>query len=244
MGAPGPALTFQMVIQVSLSDAAKLAVMPIIAMVKTNKYSRSPDNPAKSSRARANNVRVHFKNTVETAAAIKGMRLGRAKRYLKAVIRQKECIPFRIFKGGVGRTSQAKQFKTSQGRWPKKSCISILKVLGDAENAAEMKGLNLKALRITHAQVSPAPKHRRRTYRAHGRINPFLSHPCHIQLILTEKEKPIKPARENRRTKKARKAAGETSNVTSNTTEKMKRALRRRGIKKNSTSSVRDVIRE
>ena len=25
---------------------------------------------------------------------------------------------------------------------------------------------------------------RRRTYRAHGRINPYMSHPCHVEVIL------------------------------------------------------------
>ena len=29
---------------------------------------------------------------------------------------------------------------------------------------------------------------RRRTYRAHGRINAYMSSPCHIELILTEKD--------------------------------------------------------
>ena len=29
---------------------------------------------------------------------------------------------------------------------------------------------------------------RRRTYRAHGRINPYMSSPCHIEICLVEKE--------------------------------------------------------
>ncbi len=29
---------------------------------------------------------------------------------------------------------------------------------------------------------------RRRTYRAHGRINPYMSSPCHIEVVLVEKE--------------------------------------------------------
>ena len=29
---------------------------------------------------------------------------------------------------------------------------------------------------------------RRRTYRAHGRINPYMSSPCHIEVCLAEKE--------------------------------------------------------
>ena len=28
----------------------------------------------------------------------------------------------------------------------------------------------------------------RRTYRAHGRINPYMSSPCHIEVVLLEKE--------------------------------------------------------
>ncbi len=29
---------------------------------------------------------------------------------------------------------------------------------------------------------------RRRTYRAHGRINPYMSSPCHIEVVLVERE--------------------------------------------------------
>ncbi|KAG7129999.1 60S ribosomal protein L17 like [Verticillium longisporum] len=39
--------------------------------------------------------------------------------------------------------------------------------------------------------VNQAPKQRRRTYRAHGRINPYMSNPCHIELILTEGEEVV-----------------------------------------------------
>ena len=30
-----------------------------------------------------------------------------------------------------------------------------------------------------------AQKTRRRTYRAHGRINPYQGHPCHVEVILS-----------------------------------------------------------
>lgn len=43
--------------------------------------------------------------------------------------------------------------------------------------------------------VQAAAKMRRRTYRAHGRINPYMSSPCHIEVILTEKREIVaKPA--------------------------------------------------
>lgn len=44
---------------------------------------------------------------------------------------------------------------------------------------------------IEHIMVNAAPKMRRRTYRAHGRINPYMSSPCHIELILAEREQAV-----------------------------------------------------
>ena len=51
------------------------------------------------------------------------------------------------------------------------------------ESNATVKGLELDKIKITHANVNQAPKMRRRTYRAHGRINAYMSSPAHIQLI-------------------------------------------------------------
>merc|ERR1711878_216991 len=120
--------------------------------------------------------------------AIKKMPLSRATRYLKNVTVQKEIIPFRRFMGGVGRHAQAKVHGTSQGRWPVKSAEFLLHLLKNAESNAEYKGLDADHLVVDHIQVNRAPKMRRRTYRAHGRINPYMSSPCHIEVVLVEKE--------------------------------------------------------
>lgn len=53
---------------------------------------------------------------------------------------------------------------------------------------AQSKGLDVDALFISHIQVNKAMQQRRRTYRAHGRINPYMSSPCHVELTLSEKE--------------------------------------------------------
>ncbi|ESW35742.1 hypothetical protein PHAVU_001G261000 [Phaseolus vulgaris] len=157
------------------------------------KYSREPDNPTKSCKARGADLRVHFKNTRETAFAIRKLPLVKAKRYLEDVLAHKQAIPFRRFCRGVGRTAQAKsRHSNGQGRWPVKSAKFILDLLKNAESNAEVKGLDVDALYISHVQVNQAQKQRRRTYRAHGRINPYMSSPCHIELILSEKEEPVK----------------------------------------------------
>ncbi|KAE8656356.1 60S ribosomal protein L17-2 [Hibiscus syriacus] len=112
--------------------------------------------------------------------------------YLEDVMSHKQAIPFRRFCRGVRRTTQAKnRHSNGQGRWPVKSAKCILDLLKNAESNAEVKGLDVDAL-YSHIQVNQAQKQRRRTYRAHGRINPYMSSPCHIELILSEKEEPVK----------------------------------------------------
>merc|ERR1711945_18550 len=152
------------------------------------RYSQEPDNATKSCKARGSYLRVHFKNTRETAAVIKRMHLRKAVRFLNDVIKKKQCVPFRRFNGGVGRKAQAKAWNHTQGRWPKKSAEFMLQLLKNAESNAEFKGLDVDSLVIDHIQVNAAPKMRRRTYRAHGRINPYMSSPCHIEICLIEKE--------------------------------------------------------
>ncbi|CRL01912.1 CLUMA_CG015060, isoform A [Clunio marinus] len=170
-------------------------------------YAREPEVISKSCKSRGDNLRVHFKNTRETALAIKRMTLRRAQRFLKNVTEKKECVPFRRYNGGVGRCAQAKQWGTSIGRWPKKSADFLLQLLKNAEANADYKGLDIDRLVIDHIQVNRAPCLRRRTYRAHGRINPYMSSPCHVELTLTEKEEiaPTKPAEDEPAKKKQSK---------------------------------------
>ena len=63
-----------------------------------------------------------------------------------------------------------KQFGVSKARWPIKSATFILGLLKNAEANADTKGLDTSNLIIKHIQVNQAPKQRRRTYRAHGRV--------------------------------------------------------------------------
>merc|ERR1711977_200459 len=171
----------------------------------TKKYSTDPENPTKSCKARGSYLRVHFKNTRETAQAIKKMHIRKATRYLKDVVEKKQIIPFRRFAGGVGRKAQCKAHKCPQGRWPVKSAQFLLGLLKNAESNADVKGLDVDALVIDHIQVNLAPYMRRRTYRAHGRINPYMSSPCHIEMILSEKDEVVPRAEEEVEVKKVSK---------------------------------------
>ncbi|KAK9878425.1 hypothetical protein WA026_022065 [Henosepilachna vigintioctopunctata] len=155
-----------------------------------NKYSLKSDNLRllNYAKAKASNLPVHFKNTVETANSIRGMTVSRALAYLKNVLVHKECVPFKKFKSGVSRKSQAKQFGVINGRWPQKSAIAVSGVIKNAIANAEFDNQDHNQYIIHHIQVNQAPKTTRRTYRAHGRINPYVRHLCHIQLIIGNKK--------------------------------------------------------
>lgn len=100
------------------------------------------------------------------------------------------------------RTPQAKEFKATQGRWPVKSAKIVLGLLRNAESNAEFKNLDSEKLYVEHIQVNAAQQGRRRTYRAHGRIGPYMNCPCHVEMILSEKEETVEKAAEDVQPKK------------------------------------------
>ncbi|KAK9239375.1 ribosomal protein L22/L17 [Lipomyces kononenkoae] len=155
------------------------------------RYGATPANPAKSACSRGSYLRVSFKKTRETAQAVNGWELQKALKYLANVKDKKQAIPFRRFAGSIGRTAQGKEFGVTKARWPVKSVNFIVDLLKNAEANANVKGLDTSKLIIKHIQVNQAPKQRRRTYRAHGRINPYMSSPCHIEVILVEQDEEI-----------------------------------------------------
>ena len=92
--------------------------------------------------------------------AIKGMKLPKAQKFLSDVIEHKQAVPFRRFRGGIGRCAQAKVWGVTQGRWPEKSCKFLLALLKNAQSNAEAKGLSVEKMIVQHIQVNQAPKMR------------------------------------------------------------------------------------
>jgi ribosomal protein L22 len=75
------------------------------------------------------------------------------------------------FGAGADREPTGKQFGVTRARWPGKSAEFLLGLLKNAEANADTKGLDTGNLIVKHIQVNQAPKQRRRTYRAHGRVS-------------------------------------------------------------------------
>mmetsp|Transcript_2230 Transcript_2230/g.3182 ORF Transcript_2230/g.3182 Transcript_2230/m.3182 type:complete len:192 (+) Transcript_2230:45-620(+) len=171
-------------------------------------YAKNPSRPERSCKARGSDLRVSFKNTRETAMSIRGLPLRRAQRFLRDVVKHKQAVVFHRFNSGVGRAAMAKQYKgKTQCRWPEKSCRYLQDLLTNAAANAEAKGLNPDNMFIEWIQVNAAQNQRRRTYRAHGRINAYMSNPCHVEIILTESETPVSRPQDIARTKKVKKVS-------------------------------------
>jgi large subunit ribosomal protein L17e len=117
------------------------------------------------------------------------MPLERAKRYLNNVLKKQEAIPFKggVAQGGPGRHAQAKGWKTSQCGWPIKAVRAFLDLIRNAESNANFRNLNVRKLVVAHAHANQAALIRRRTFRAHGRINAYMSSPAHLEVVLEEK---------------------------------------------------------
>ena len=125
--------------------------------------------------------------------ALKGLTLKKAKVYLQNVLDKKDVIPLRRFCGSAGRSNLCKNHNYhGPGRFPEKSVRHLQDLLTNAESNAEMKSLDTENLYIHHIQVNQAQHGRRRTYRAHGRINAYMSSPCHVEVILADKVCPVR----------------------------------------------------
>mmetsp|Transcript_7309 Transcript_7309/g.8005 ORF Transcript_7309/g.8005 Transcript_7309/m.8005 type:complete len:185 (-) Transcript_7309:427-981(-) len=171
------------------------------------KYSQEPAVSENSCKARGDDLRVHFKNTFETANAIKGMSVPKARIFLEDVLEHKQCVPFRRYVHSIGRCAQAKHWKVTLGKWPEKSCKFVLNILANAESTARAKDLDLDNLIVSHVAVQKAQKGRRRTYRAHGRINAYKASNCHVELFLTTRDSNVPKPQEKTEGKLTKKQA-------------------------------------
>ena len=118
--------------------------------------------------------------------ALRGMPLLKAIRYLEDVLEHKQAIPFLRYSGGMGRHAQGKLRNVAGDKcaWPEKATKVFLGLLNNAKANAEANKppLDPEDLVVTHVQSNQAPCMRRRTYRAHGRINAYMSCPSHVEV--------------------------------------------------------------
>ena len=160
----------------------------------TRRYaSKLESSDKKIAKSSGQGLRVHFKHCREIAHHLHGMNTTKAIKFCEDVLAFKTCVPFTKYTGGIGHHAQAKLYKApgNKGRWPVKATQVVLDLVKNALANAESKDMDTDNLVIKHIQCNRAPAGRRRTYRAHGRIGPYMSQPAHIEMILVEKEEKV-----------------------------------------------------
>merc|ERR1711937_634835 len=132
------------------------------------------------------NIKIHYKNTYEVGKSIEKIYLENSIEFLKNVILKKECIKFKKFNTGIGRTSMSKnKYKDAfQGRWPKKSCVMFIRLLSKIRAFIKFSKTDIRYYYIDKVIVSKVLKARKRVFRAFGRINRTNSSICNIKVFV------------------------------------------------------------
>ncbi len=148
-------------------------------------YSVKDLDPDRTSLASGRDLRVSFKKMVELCAAIRGLKLDEAIKLLEDVIAKKRMIPFRRFRRK--RAHHGSVNGHPAGGYPVKAAKELLKVLRNAENNAENKGLDTSRLYVKHAAAQKGMKIRKYIPRAFGRATPYFQELCHVEVALEER---------------------------------------------------------
>lgn len=136
-------------------------------------------------RSSLRDVQISHKHAREICAAIRGMKIGKAKDYLREVAALKQPVAFRRYKKQVAHRSQLQGFHA--GRFPVKAAEEFLRLLDNLEANAEYKGMDLERLAIIHAVAHQGPKIKRFTSRAFGRNSPKYNTLVHAEVVGMEK---------------------------------------------------------
>merc|ERR1711974_51468 len=146
-------------------------------------------NPSQTVSNYTMNCPIKFKLAYETGKFIKNMNILKAITYLKSVITRDNCIPMTRYNKKVGRTNQAKQHGFQKGKWPTKVCTYFINQLENLIQEAEKKGLTLEDMKIVHVMPSKAPLRYGRRHSAFGRVKPYNTSLCHMELVAMVEDK-------------------------------------------------------
>ena len=146
-------------------------------------YAFQNFDATKHVRASIREKKISHKHARETATAIKGLTIEKARDYMLSVIAKERAIPFRRFKNQVGHRSDPGMMS---GRYPEKTAGEFIKLLDNLESNAEYKGMDLDRLRIVNATVHKGVVVKRFTPRAMGRATAKNNVLTHVELVAQE----------------------------------------------------------
>ena len=154
-------------------------------MIKMARYSYAFQgfDATKHVRASIREKKISHKHARETAKAIKGLTLEKARDYMLSVIAKERAIPYARFKNQVGHRSDPGMMS---GRYPEKTAGEFLKLLDNLESNAEYKGMDMDRLKIINATSHKGVAIKRFIPRAQGRATDKNDILTHVELVAQE----------------------------------------------------------
>ncbi|BFH73483.1 50S ribosomal protein L22 [Sulfurisphaera javensis] len=141
----------------------------------------------KIAKAVIRNVPASIRDLYNVCKAIRGMKLNDAKRFLYDVLDEKDALPFwRHSHGASHKSNISPKWKVKSGRYPKKAIKYVLKVLENAENNANSKGLDMDNVKIVHIAAHKGITIKRFMPRAFGRSTRKYRYTSNIEVVLAE----------------------------------------------------------
>jgi large subunit ribosomal protein L22 len=136
-------------------------------------------------RAKANELNMSPKHSIEIATFIRHQRVNDAIAYLNEVVKLKKAIPFRRFNRNVAH-KRGMPGNWDAGRYPVKASREYIKVLESVKKNAEYIGLDAENLEIIHALANRGRAQKAFFPRAMGRATPKVRESVNLEIIVRE----------------------------------------------------------
>ena len=142
----------------------------------------SGDNIAK---AKANELNMSPKHSIEIATFIRHQRVNDAIAYLNEVVGLKKAIPFRRFNRNVAH-KRGLPGNWDAGRYPVKASKAYIRVLESVKKNAEYIGLDADNLEIIHVTANRGRAQKSFFPRAMGRATPKVRETVNLEIVVRE----------------------------------------------------------
>ena len=136
-------------------------------------------------KAKANELNMSPKQSIEIATFIRHQRVNDAIAYLNEVVKLKKAIPFRRFNRNVAH-KRGLPGNWDAGRYPVKASKAYIRILESAKKNAEYLGLDTENLEIIHASANRGRAQKAFFPRAMGRATPKVRESVNVEVVVRE----------------------------------------------------------
>jgi len=137
-------------------------------------------------RAKASEIPVSPKHSIEIANFLRYKKTGTAIAYLEQVVEKRKAIPFKRFNRNVAHKRGLE--KWAAGRYPVKASKAFIDLLNAVSKNAEYAGLDSEKLKIVHITANRGRGHDAFFPRAMGRATPKRRETVNLEVIVKEVE--------------------------------------------------------